>query len=197
MLLVVALLALSMWRGVIPSPFSRPFTMPDPEDGPVATTPCPLPGSTPAPFGEITANVYNSTTVGGLAGEAAGSLTDLGVVVSQTANYSGGVYEGTAEIVAGPRGITAAYTVALLVPESTVTLDRLRTDETIDVVLGSTFDIVVSPESDEIDLEAELAGPADCVPVPEPVGIEDGDEDEATPEEDGDAPEDDQEDSEG
>lgn len=164
-LLVIALLALSMWRGVVPSPFSRPFSTPDPDDVAVAMTPCPPTGATPVPFGEITANVYNSTNVSGLAGQTASALSDQGIVVPSSSNYSGEDYTGTAQIITGPRGVSAAYTVAALIADSQVVLDQLRNDETIDVVLGVDFDTALIDAS-ELDPEAEFEAPLDCVPVP-------------------------------
>lgn len=66
-----------------------------------------------------------------------------------------------------PEPAQAAYTVTLLIPGSTVSLDG-RDDEVIDVVLGGSFDQVLDPETAGIDPEAPLTPPPGCTPVPEP-----------------------------
>src|SRR5690606_6795790 len=85
------------------------------------------------------------------AGRTAGGLAQYGIVISQEANY-GGSFEGVANIVSGARGLQAAYTVAQLIPGSTVTLDG-REDATIDVVLGGAFSEIPEPESNPVDPE--------------------------------------------
>ncbi|HLS75036.1 MAG TPA: LytR C-terminal domain-containing protein [Actinomycetaceae bacterium] len=165
-LLAVALLAAAMWGNVIPSPFSRPFSSPEPTEAAAPRVPCPPPDALPAPFSEISANVLNSTDQSGLAASTAGGLAQHGVQISQQSNYGGDI-EGPATIVSGPRGLRAAYTVALLIPGSTVSLDG-RDDAVIDVILGGTFDQVLDPETAGVDPEAPLTPPPGCSPVPEP-----------------------------
>lgn len=165
-MLAVALVAAAMWGNVIPSPFARPFSSPEPTDAASANVPCPPVDALPAPYSEITANVYNATDETGLAARTASGLAQYGVVISQEANY-GGNLEGVANIVSGPRGLQAAYTVAQIVPGSTVSLDG-RDDATIDVVLGGAFSEVPSPEETAIDPEQPLPPPPGCTPVPVP-----------------------------
>ncbi len=165
-MLAVALVAAAMWGNVIPSPFARPFSSPEPTEAASANVPCPPADALPAPYSEITANVYNATDETGLAARTASGLAQYGVVVSQEANY-GGNLEGVANIVSGPRGLQAAYTVAQIVPGSTVSLDG-RDDATIDVVLGGAFSEVPSPEETAVDPEQPLAPPPGCTPVTVP-----------------------------
>ncbi len=165
-LVAVALVAAAMWSNVIPSPFARPFSSPAPTEAASPSAPCPPADALPAPFSEITANVYNATDQSGLAARTASGLAQYGVVISQEANY-GGSFEGVANIVSGPRGLQAAYTVAALVPGSTVTLDG-RDDATIDVVLGGAFSEVPAPEASGLDPEAPLTPPPGCTPVTVP-----------------------------
>lgn len=165
-LLAVALLAAAMWGNVIPSPFTRAFSAPEPTQAAAARVPCPPPDALPAPFPEISANVLNATDQSGLAASTAGGLAQHGVQISQQSNYAGDI-DGPATIISGPRGLQAAYTVALLIPGSTVTLDG-RDDEVIDVVLGGSFDQVLEPETAGLDPETPLTPPPGCTPVPEP-----------------------------
>lgn len=174
-MVAVALVGAAVWSNVIPSPIARPFSSPAPTEAAVASAPCPPANALPAPFGEITANVYNATDQNGLAARTASGLAQLGVVISQEPNY-GGSFEGVADIVSGPRGLQAAYTVAEVMPGATVTLDG-RDDATIDVVLGGAFGEIPAPEAITLDPEQPLTPPPGCTPVPVPT--EDVVEDEA------------------
>lgn len=169
-LLAVALLAAAMWGNVVPSPFARPFSSPEPTEATAPRVPCPPADALPAPFGEITANVYNATDRSGLAAQTASGLAQFGVAISQQTNY-GGTYEGVANIVTGPRGLQAAYTVAALIPGATVTLDA-RDDGVVDVVLGGAFDQVASPDTAPVDPQAPLTPPPGCAPVAVPEDVE-------------------------
>ena len=165
-LIAVALVAAAMWGNVIPSPFSRPFSSPAPTDAAAPAVPCPPADALPAPFSEITANVYNATDQNGLAARTASGLAQYGVVISQESNY-GGSFDGVASVVSGPRGLQAAYTVAAIIPGATVQLDG-RDDATVDVVLGGAFSEVPPPEAAGLDLEQPLAPPPGCSPVTVP-----------------------------
>lgn len=167
-LLAIALLAAAMWGNVIPSPFARPFSSEAPTDAATSSVPCPPANALPAPFSEISANVYNATSESGLAARTASGLAQFGVVVGQTANYSSSV-DGVARIVSGAHGLRAAYTIAAIIPGAEVALDG-REDEIVDVVVGATFDGVPDPATTAIDPEQPLAVPAGCSPVtvPEP-----------------------------
>lgn len=165
-MLAVALVAAAMWGNVIPSPFARPFSSPEPTEAASSNVPCPPADALPAPYGEITANVFNATDQTGLAARTASGLAQYGVVISQEGNYTGNL-DAVANIVSGPRGLQAAYTVAQLVPGATVTLDG-RDDGTIDVVLGGSFTEVPPPEAAAIDPEQPLTPPPGCTPVPVP-----------------------------
>jgi hypothetical protein len=171
-MLAVALVAAAVWSNVIPSPFARPFSSPEPTEAATANAPCPPADALPAPFNEITANVFNATDQTGLAARTASGLAQFGVVISQEANYAGS-FEGVANVVSGPRGLQAAYTVVELLPGATVTLDG-RDDATIDVVLGGAFSEIPAPEAAPVDPEVPLTPPPGCTPVevPEDTGAE-------------------------
>lgn len=180
-LLAIALLAAAMWGSVIPSPFSRPFSSEAPTDAATSSVPCPPVNALPAPFSEISANVYNATGESGLAARTASGLAQFGVVVGHTANYSSSV-NGVARIVSGPHGLQAAYTLAAIIPGAEVALDG-REDEIVDVVVGSTFDGVPDPATTTIDAEQPLAVPAGCSPVTIPESTDEPTSDEPAPDE--------------
>ena len=164
-LLVIGLVAASMWAGLLPAPVTREFTSASPTEEDVVT-PCVPEGATPVAFPDITANVYNGTDRRGLAGGTAESLGQLGVVVSQQANWPEGAYSGAVRIVVGPLGVTAGHSVARVFPGAVVTLDGSRTDETIDIVLGATYEsILPAEEIAALDPAAPLVSPEGCTPV--------------------------------
>lgn len=135
-LLVIAIVAAAVWSGMLPVPFAREFsTAPGDAD---RSTPCPPADATTSPPNEITVNVLNGTNVSGLAASTASALVTTGVVVNREGNFTGG-YEGTAQVFAGSLGLTAAYTLAAMLPEADVVLDTTNTTETVDLVLGTEF----------------------------------------------------------
>jgi hypothetical protein len=164
-LLAVGLLAGAMWAGMLPAPISRPFSSAAPTTTAIVA-PCPPEGATPVAFSEILVNVYNGTDRGGLAGETGQALGRLGVVVNQQANWPQGAYPDTVQIVVGPLGVTAGYSLARIFPGSVVSLDSSRTDETVDVVLGAKYEAMLSPDQiAALDPSTPLAAPAGCTPV--------------------------------
>nr|KEP23806.1 hypothetical protein DA06_04510 [Georgenia sp. SUBG003] len=166
-LLVAALIAGAIWSGLLPAPFTRDFSREEsPEDQVVQ--PCLPEGATAVPLGSITANVYNGTDTAGLAATTGEVLGGAGVLVNQQANWPQGEYAGVVQIVTGPLGVTAGYSLARLFPEAVVTLDD-RSDESVDVVLGSGYTKMLS--ADEIaglDPEGALTSPEGCTPVTAP-----------------------------
>ncbi|MGC5628155.1 LytR C-terminal domain-containing protein [Georgenia sp. Z1344] len=171
-LLLIALVAAAIWAQILPSPFDREFSA-DPESGSDGTGTsesaqvCPPPGSTPRPLDEITANVFNATDRGGLAGTTAQQLTATGIVVNQQGNWAGSPLTGAVRIIAGAPGVVPAYSVARLFPSAEVTMDD-RTDESIDIVLGEAYDAMLPPEEvSALDQSQPLAAPEDCQPIEE------------------------------
>ncbi|MFD1505358.1 LytR family transcriptional regulator [Georgenia yuyongxinii] len=164
-MLVIGLIAAAMWAGMLPAPFSREFTSASPTEEDLVT-PCVPEGATPVAFPDVTANVYNGTDRRGLAGATAASLGQLGVVVNQQANWPQGTYSGAVQIVVGPLGVTAGNSVARLFPGAVVTLDGSRTDETIDIVLGATYESMLPAEEiAALDPATPLVSPEGCTPV--------------------------------
>ena len=167
-LLVVGLVAGLMWAGAVPAPFTRAFSSASPTEQQIVT-PCPPEGATPVAFSEVLANVYNGTDRGGLAGETGQALGQLGVVVNQQANWPQGAYAGAVQIVVGPLGVTAGYSVARIFPGAVVSLDSTRGDESVDVVLGEKYDKMLTPDQiAALDPSAPLEAPAGCTPVVAP-----------------------------
>ncbi|KAE8762479.1 LytR C-terminal domain-containing protein [Georgenia thermotolerans] len=167
-LLVVGLVAGLMWAGAVPAPFKRSFSSASPTEQQIVT-PCPPEGATPVAFSEVLANVFNGTDRGGLAGETGQALGQLGVVVNQQANWPQGAYTGAVQIVVGPLGVTAGYSLARIFPGAVVSLDSSRGDESVDVVLGEKYDKMLAPDQiAALDPAAPLEAPAGCTPVEAP-----------------------------
>jgi hypothetical protein len=166
-LLVAALIAGAIWAGLLPAPFTRDFSREESTEDQVVQ-PCLPDGATAVPLGSITANVYNGTDTAGLAATTGEVLGGAGVLINQQANWPHGEYAGVVQIVTGPLGVTAGYSLARLFPEAVVTLDG-RSDESVDVVLGSGYTKMLS--ADEIaalDPEGALTSPDGCTPVTAP-----------------------------
>ena len=159
------LLAMLVWSGVIPFPFDREFTAaPDPN---AVVTPCLPEGTTdPVDLAAINVNVYNSTTQPGLAGDVGGSLGKLGVVVSNTDNWSGETLDESARIRTGPTGVAAAYTLSQYISGSVIQFNADQTTDTLDVVVGSGWEKVLSTdEVKQAHPEGKLQNAAECVPL--------------------------------
>ncbi|GAA4425413.1 LytR C-terminal domain-containing protein [Georgenia halophila] len=167
-LLVVALVAGAMWTGLLPSPLAREFSSAEPTDEPIVR-PCLPEDATPMPLSSITANVYNGTDRPGLAGETSDALSVAGVLINQVANWPQGAYGGATQIVAGPLGVRAGYSLARVFPDAVVALESSREDKSVDVVLGAEYDGMLSEdEIANLDPDEQLVAPQDCEPVETP-----------------------------
>lgn len=164
-LLVIALIAGAIWTGLLPAPVTREFSAEEETAGQLVQ-PCPPEGAVPVELSSVTANVYNGTDRAGLAAATGSALGALGVVVNQEANWPAGSYDGVVQVVSGPLGVTAAYSVARLFEGAVVALDSTRNDETVDVVLGQAYQSMLSPDQvATLDPAAPLTVPEDCTPV--------------------------------
>lgn len=159
-LAAVLVVAWLMWLQVLPSPFARDFNTPPPDES--NSIACPPEGAVTVGYSEITASVYNSTNRAGLAGGVAQSLTSVGVVVNQTANWDELVL-GVGFLRTGVNGLEEAYTLLQSFPGMIVTKDA-REDALVDIVLGADY-------SNMGDLTALGVGvpipvPDACLPAP-------------------------------
>ncbi|MBG6224969.1 hypothetical protein IWX63_001534 [Arthrobacter sp. CAN_A2] len=116
-----------------------------PEAVPEPTSTCPA-----GPFdyqdpSAITVNVYNSTSIDGLAGIAAGQLRGRAFAVREIGNRPVGPTGMTAIIVSGEDGRANAFTLQRTIPDSIYVADE-REDRTVDVILGSAYAGVIPPE---------------------------------------------------
>ncbi|MHA7293080.1 LytR C-terminal domain-containing protein [Arthrobacter sp. HLT1-21] len=101
----------------------------------------------------VTVNLYNSTTIDGLAGTVGESLQGRAFVVGEVANRTVNRVGMTAIVVSGPTGYANAFTVQRQIPGTTFVEDE-RTDATVDVVVGSGFETLIAEE----DLDTTPAG---------------------------------------
>ncbi len=162
-LLALVLVGLAIWFGAVPAPFRVPFSTPTPQDTTLGQ-PCPPDGATPVPYSQITVNVYNGTTRGGLAAATASELESRGLKVAARANDPRGRYEGSTLISSGPAGLAQAYSVAAMFPDAIVQLDA-REDTTVDVSLGSSYDGLRPPAEATLDAGQPIPAPEGCYPV--------------------------------
>ncbi|MDQ0737012.1 LytR C-terminal domain-containing protein [Arthrobacter agilis] len=116
----------------------------------------------------ITVNVYNSTTIDGLAGAAAEQLRSRAFAVRDIGNREGGSSARTAIIVSGEGGRANAFTVQRAFPDSIYVADE-REDRTVDVILGTAYAGLVPPERVDITPAGLTCAPEDgATPTPSP-----------------------------
>lgn len=114
-----------------------------------------VPTSAPAPA-DVQVNVYNATDRNGLASAVARQVRDRGFTVVDVDNdpLSKSI-TGTAEVRSRPDDQAAAELVATLVPGAVYVPDE-RTEATIDLVLGDTFEALADPAAPPPTSSAEL-----------------------------------------
>ncbi|AWE41635.1 MULTISPECIES: LytR C-terminal domain-containing protein [unclassified Actinobaculum] len=144
-LAVLLLLSLLFWTGVLPFPFDREFT--PAKSSNTVVTPCIEEGTAAVELNSISVNVYNSTSRANLASQAATDLAGRGVVVNETGNWDGQSLSESARIITGPEGIAAAYTIAQYFPDSMIQYNNGITDATLNIVLGSDYESLETPEN--------------------------------------------------
>ncbi|UFU03372.1 LytR C-terminal domain-containing protein [Ruania suaedae] len=161
-MLLVGLGAGAVWVGVLPSPVNVAINAPEP----TATTdagPCPPADATYVPLTEVSASVLNGTSTSGLASEVGNELGERGIAVSRTANAPS-QFAGTAQITSGQDGLAAAFTTAVLIPDAAIVVDD-RADQTIDIVLGASYDSLRPADEVDVDPEVEIPVPQGCTPL--------------------------------
>jgi hypothetical protein len=110
---------------------------------------------TPAKLADTTIRVLNASGQGGQAAEVAGALRDLGFSEPSAANdavYASGRLTCQGQIRFGPSGRAAAAAVWLVAPCTELFEDE-RSDDTVDLAIGTEF----SDLSRSDDIEAVLA----------------------------------------
>lgn len=106
---------------------------------------------TPAKLADTRIRVLNASGQGGQAGEVSGALRDLGFADPEAANdpiYETGRLECQGQIRFGPSGRAAAASIWLVAPCTELFQDG-RTDDTVDLALGTDFTELA--HSDDID----------------------------------------------
>jgi hypothetical protein len=136
LVVLVALLAGAFYYAA--TYFNRPST-------PAASSDCPTgdftagAGAAALTPGQVTVNVFNSTTRAGLAASTAKDVKARGFVVAQITNDPAKKkIDGPAEVRFGPNGKAGAELVVKLVDGATPTQDT-RADATVDLVIGNGF----------------------------------------------------------
>lgn len=163
---VVGLGAAAIYTGSLTLPFVEEEFAAKPSPTPTFRAfPCPPEGALPVAYGDITLNVYNSTSTGGLAATTMKAFTDRGFKAGETGNQP--AFTGTAQISFGVSGVAAAYTVAAHVTDPVLVLDGRKGPE-VDITLGSTFTTPIPADQVVLDPETPLVAPKGCKPLPTP-----------------------------
>lgn len=152
-LIVLLLVSLLFWTGLVPFPFDREFTQPTTE---AQQIPCPATSSAPLKPETITARVYNSSATGGLASDTSTKLSEAGVTISETANWSGESLDPAVTIYTGTNGVSSAYTLRAFFPDATITFDPTNQSAVVDVVIGSNWEgMKTDPTADDFTAAME------------------------------------------
>ena len=165
-LAVIGLGAAAVYTGSLSLPFVEEEFAAKPTPTPTFRAfPCPPEGALPVPYGDITLNVYNSTSTAGLAATTLKAFTDRGFAAGETGNQP--LFPGTAQISFGVTGVAAAYTVAAHVTDPVLVLDGRKGAE-VDITLGSDFTAPLPADKVVLDPQTPLAAPKGCKPLPTP-----------------------------
>lgn len=162
-LLGVALFAGAIWAELIPAPLNIEVKAPEAERATVADQPCPPEGAVPVPFEDIDVNILNSTQTSGLGARTAEAVREFGANVGSVGNASG-LYLGSAKIVTGFDSLAEAYTIADLISEAVIDIDE-RTEEVVDIVIGSSFTSLREAEDLVLVPEEAIPAPEGCIVV--------------------------------
>ncbi|WP_394251216.1 LytR C-terminal domain-containing protein [Arthrobacter pityocampae] len=137
---------------------------------PETAAPEPTPTCPAGPFdyqdpSSVNVNVYNSTSMDGLATTAATQLRGRAFAVREVGNRPVGRTGMTAIIVSGVAGRDNAFTLQRTIPDTIYVTDE-REDRTVDVVVGSGYAGVIPPERVDITPAGLTCAPKDGTPAP-------------------------------
>lgn len=135
-IIAAVLVALAIMRGDITFPQAKPSPTPTPT--------CPTQAFSYPPPKQTKVRVFNSTRERGLAGRTAKALEGRGFTVTKVGNKELPFDEGTAVIMSGPKGEANAFSVQRNIPGAVYVPD-LRTNASVDVIVGSDFTVLVAP----------------------------------------------------
>lgn len=163
-LAVLMLIGVLVGFGVVPVPFFDDFAS-EPKVAQDGDVPCPYGDEKPVNPANIEVTILNASDTGGLAKDVAGELeSTFGTQIKSYGNASEGSYDGTARITAGPAGVNAAYTIALMIPESEVFMDVRQTND-VTVTLGFSYKALATKETFETLAKQKLSPRQGCLPV--------------------------------
>jgi hypothetical protein len=165
LLLLVALLVAAAWYGV------KQLRMPDTTTAVVATvcTPQPVVSATPGArvsAADVTVNVYNAGQIAGLADRTAVVLKQRGFTIGAVDNDpTDSNYKGFVLVRAAARNLPGVNLV--LAQEKGSVFQKItnpvRTDDTVDMILGARFRALLTPAPTSIPLvSTEATFPASC-----------------------------------
>jgi len=135
LLAAAVVLALAVSRGDLQIPGWGPRTQ-EPITCPSSTYKYPANNS-------FKTNVYNSTTVGGLARQASDALAKRGYKIGEVGSKRVNYYGLTAVIVSGPKGEANAMNLQRNIAHTEYVSDD-RTDTSVDVIVGSQYKTLVA-----------------------------------------------------
>ena len=164
-LAVLMLLCSAWWTGLLPFPYHREFSTSQSYRKDVI--PCIAENTPSVPNSTISVNVYNSTTVTGLAGKVTTALAEQEVtVVNDGANWPGERISYPTVIFTSSKAVTQAYSLARMFPEAMIYLDGSLSTEVLNVVIGEGFEALKPKDQlDKLQPKEPLTSLPKCEPV--------------------------------
>lgn len=109
----------------------------------------------------VTVRVLNATSNVGLAKAVSSALENRGFTMQNPKNYPGTTVFKRTEIRFGKNGINQAYTLKRHFNDAIMRMDD-RSDKLVDVVIGSTFSVLVNENDVQPGVGEEIQGFSNC-----------------------------------
>ncbi|MDR0365345.1 MAG: LytR C-terminal domain-containing protein [Bifidobacteriaceae bacterium] len=165
-MVLVLSISIGVWTGQLAPLVEKDFKYEPSATAEVVPIPCPLDAEAtyPAPP-EISIHVFNASGRQGYAKSAADFLSAQGFPAPSAGNAA--AYEGVVKVIAGLEGVHNAYTVYQFMPEGSVLTLDTRTDNSVDIVLGSNYVGMRAVDQITYDREGVIEPLAQCRPAAE------------------------------
>ncbi|TCD54280.1 LytR family transcriptional regulator [Alloscardovia theropitheci] len=126
-------------------------------------TACPAQDTVSLNSSEVTIRVLNGTNKSGLGSAVGEELRNRGFILQSIGDYDSKTVLERTEIRFGKSALTQAYTLAEQFNDAILRMDN-RNDKLIDVVIGSSFDNLISKDKTP-KAGSKLSGATNCVPL--------------------------------
>jgi hypothetical protein len=167
LLVVVGAASAATFFGRMDPLVSAPFSSPTAESEDYGPMPCPRDESAMYPqAGLVRVNALNGSKAFGAATYLSLALESRGFGIGRVADAPFD-YSGVALIRTGQQSVNRAYLLLAHAPEGTIMVMDGRTDETVDIIVGSEYETLRPAETVEVQAGTVIPFPPGCTPVAE------------------------------